>query len=96
MVNSVVLVGRCDSNPFGDTTPKGESTAFFSLRIETAGHVPGRVRISLRGKAAQIAMDYVKAGMLVGVQGRLVLEACGDGSIEIEATNIRLLGSKAA
>lgn len=97
MVNSIVLVGRPEVAPHL-TYPGDEPMATFVLAVDRPGEAGRRdlFYVEMQGPNAQIAADFVKAGSLVGIQGRAagVIDT-GYGALPfVQASNLRLLGSR--
>jgi single-strand DNA-binding protein len=102
MVNSVVLVGRAGRDPEMRYFESGRVKTSFSVAVNrpTKEKETDWFDIELWGRQAEIAGEYVRKGSLIGVEGRLDFNRwSGDDGTKnvrpiIQASNIRLLGSK--
>src|ERR1700674_2439902 len=108
-VNKVILVGRLGRDPETRFTGGGQAVANFSLATDETykdknGERQKRTewhKITVWGKQAEIAQQYLKKGSLVYVEGRIQTREWQDKegqkrtSFEIVANNFRMLGSRA-
>jgi single-strand DNA-binding protein len=102
MVNSVILVGRAGQDPEMRYFESGRVKTTFSLAVNrpTKERETDWFDITLWGRQAEVAGEYVRKGSLVGVEGRLDFNRWTDDAGTkhakpyINATNLRLLGSK--
>jgi single-strand DNA-binding protein len=102
MVNSVVLVGRAGRDPEMRYFESGRVKTSFSVAVNrpTKEKETDWFDVELWGRQAEIAGEYVRKGSLIGVEGRLDFNRwSGDDGTKnvrpiIQASNIRLLGSK--
>jgi single-strand DNA-binding protein len=109
-VNKVILVGRLGRDPETRFTSSGQAVANFTMATdETYKDKSGQRqkhtewhRITMWGKLAEIAQQYLKKGTLVYIEGRLQTrqwEDKRDGqkrtSTDIVANVMRMLSSRA-
>jgi single-strand DNA-binding protein len=109
-VNKVILVGRLGRDPETRFTSSGQAVANFTMATdETYKDKSGQRqkhtewhRITLWGKLAEIAQQYLKKGMLVYIEGRIQTrqwEDKRDGqkrtSTDIVGNVMRMLSSRA-
>ena len=109
-VNKVILVGRLGRDPETRFTSSGQAVANFKMATdETYKDKSGQRqkhtewhRITMWGKLAEIAQQYLKKGTLVYIEGRLQTrqwEDKRDGqkrtSTDIVANVMRMLSSRA-
>jgi single-strand DNA-binding protein len=107
-VNKVILVGRLGRDPETRFTGGGQAVANFSLATDETykdknGERQKRTewhKITVWGKQAEIAQQYLKKGSLVFIEGRIQSREWQDKegqkrtSFEIVATNFRMLGGR--
>ena len=107
-VNKVILVGRLGRDPETRFTGGGQAVGNFSLATDETykdknGERQKRTewhRITVWGKQAEIAQQYLKKGSLVFVEGRIQSREWQDKegqkrvSYDIVASNFRMLGGK--
>ena len=105
-MNTVVLVGRVGRDAEIRYFESGKVKANFSVAVnrwdaKTKSEVADWFNIDVWDKQAEFAGEYVKKGMLVGIDGRIAQNKWTDNatgnereSFLVVANNIRLLGSK--
>lgn len=109
MINEVVLVGRVGKDPDFKAFDSG-SVAHFTLATTERGYklpngtdVPERTEwhnVTVRNRLAEIARDYLKKGMLIGLTGSIHYRQYErkDGSMatatEIQAAAMRMLSAR--
>ena len=107
-VNKVILVGRLGRDPETRFTGGGQAVGNFSLATDDNykdknGERQKRTewhRITVWGKQAEIAQQYLKKGSLVFVEGRIQSREWQDKegqkrvSYDIVANNFRMLGGR--
>jgi single-strand DNA-binding protein len=107
-VNKVILVGRLGRDPETRFTGGGQAVGNFSLATDDNykdknGERQKRTewhRITVWGKQAEIAQQYLKKGSLVFVEGRIQSREWQDKegqkrvSYDIVASNFRMLGGR--
>ena len=108
MVNKVILVGRLGRDPETRYTGGGQAVANFSVATDETykdrnGERQKRTewhRITVWGKQAEIAQQYLKKGALVYIEGRIQTREWQDKegqkrtSFDIVASNFRMLGGR--
>ena len=108
MVNKVILVGRLGRDPETRYTGGGQAVANFSVATDETykdrnGERQKRTewhRITVWGKQAEIAQQYLKKGSLVYIEGRIQTREWQDKegqkrtSFDIVANNFRMLGGR--
>jgi len=108
MVNKVILVGRLGRDPETRYTGGGQAVANFSVATDETykdrnGERQKRTewhRITVWGKQAEIAQQYLKKGALVYIEGRIQTREWQDKegqkrtSFDIVANNFRMLGGR--
>ena len=107
-VNKVILVGRLGRDPETRYISSGQAVCNFSLATDEtykdkSGERQKRTewhRISLWGKLAEIAQQYLKKGSLVYIEGRIQSREWTDKegnkrtSTDIVGNTMKMLGSK--
>lgn len=106
MINTVILVGRAGNNPIIKYFENGKIQTVFNLAVnrpkKSQEHedLPDWFKIEIWGRFAEIANEYIKKGMLIGVEGRLDFKKWKDNngyekeSFFISANTFRLLSNK--
>ncbi len=108
-VNKVILVGRLGRDPETRYTGGGQAVGNFSVATDETykdrnGERQKRTewhRITVWGKQAEIAQQYLKKGSLVFIEGRIQSREWQDKegqkrtSYDIIASNFRMLGGRA-
>jgi single-strand DNA-binding protein len=107
-VNKVILVGRLGKDPETRYTSGGQAVCHFSMATDESykdrnGERQKRTewhRITVWGKQAEIAQQYLKKGAQIYLEGSIRSGEWTDKegqkktSYEINATNFRMLGSR--
>ena len=108
-LNKVMLIGNCTRDPEIEYTPGGKAVAEVGLALNhTYKTEQGEKReevtfvdVTLWGRVAEIAGEYLKKGRPVYVEGRLTLDTWEDkqtgqkrSKLKVTGDNIQLLGSK--
>ncbi len=108
-LNKVLLIGNLTRDPEIRYTPKGTAVADIGLavnRISTSDSGERReevtfVDVTLWGRHAEIAGEYLKKGRPVFIEGRLQMDTWDDkqtgqkrSKIKIVCENMQLLGSR--
>ena len=108
-VNKVILVGRLGRDPETRFLPSGQQVCNFSLATDEtfkdrSGERQKRTewhRITMWGRLAEIAQQYLKRGSLVYIEGRLQTRQWDDkttgakrSSTDIVANVMKMLGSR--
>lgn len=108
--NKIILVGHLGRDPELKYTPQGTAVANFSIATTErrkggggdAQEVTTWFRVTLFGKQAEVAQQYLNKGKLVYVEGRLKLNEYTDRegkprtSLEVTADNFQMLGGNPA
>ncbi|MFN8673698.1 MAG: single-stranded DNA-binding protein [Candidatus Sericytochromatia bacterium] len=106
MINTVILVGRVGQQPKITYYESGKIQTVFSLAVNRPkkshdlDDITDWFKIEVWGKFAEVANEYLRKGVLVGIEGRLEFKKWKDQkgqskeSFIIVASNFRLLGSK--
>jgi single-strand DNA-binding protein len=107
--NRVLLMGNCTRDPEVRYTPKGTAVAEIGLavnRVYTADNGEKReettfVDVTLWGRQAEIAGEYLKKGRPVFIEGRLQMDTWDDkqtgqkrSKLKVVAEGMQLLGSR--
>ncbi len=108
-LNQAQIIGRLGKDPEVRFLPSGEAVANFSLatserwKDKTTGEPKESTewhRITMFGRLAEVAGEYLKKGALVFVQGKLVTRKYTDGqgierySTEVRADTMKMLGGR--
>jgi len=107
-INVVHLIGNLGQDPELRYTTSGRANANFSIATtrtwkDTDGNkqeVTDWTRISMWGKIAEIAGEWLKKGSKIYIQGRLQTRSYDDSSgqkryiTEVVATDMEMLGNK--
>ena len=108
-LNKVMLIGNCTRDPEIRYTPKGTAVAEIGLAVNRfSTNEQGERReettfidVTLWGRQAEIAGEYLKKGRPVFVEGRLQLDTWDDkqsgqkrSKLKVVGENIQLLGSR--
>lgn len=107
--NRVILLGNCTRDPEIKYTPKGTAVTDLGLAVNRTYTTDGGekredttfVDVTLWGRTAEIAGEYVKKGRPVMIEGRLQLESWEDkqsgqkrSKLKVVGENLQLLGSR--
>jgi single-strand DNA-binding protein len=102
-VNSVALVGRAGQDPEVRYFESGKVNAKFTLAVNRRSRddKPDWFALEIWGKQAQVAADYVRKGLLLGITGSFKLDRWTDRTTAEERSKpvilvdrLELLGSK--
>jgi len=102
-MNNITLVGRAGRDPEVRYFESGTMVANFTLAVNTykKDEAPDWFNLTIWGKQAQVAADYVKKGSQIAVSGRMTSEKWTDRATGEEKSKpvvvvdqITLLGSK--
>ena len=101
-INSVSLVGRAGADPEIKNFDSGAMVTKFAIAVNRRkDEMPDWFNLEIWGNQAQVAVDYVKKGSLVGIVGRLNIESWPDRNTNetrfkpvIRVDKLHLLGSK--
>lgn len=105
--NKIIIVGNLGRDPELKYTPQGQQVCEFSLASSEKHKSNGETKeettwfkVSLWGKQAEVAAQYLAKGREVYVEGRLRTREWTDKegrqrtSLEVFGTDLRLLGSR--
>ncbi|RCK73782.1 MAG: Single-stranded DNA-binding protein [Anaerolineae bacterium] len=116
MYHTIIFIGNLGRDPEMRYTPTGQAVTSFSVAVNdsytsnTGERIPRTIwfRVSVWGKQAEIANQYLKKGSKVLVEGRLVVDANTGGpriwnrqdgtpgaSFEVSARTLRFLSTRA-
>jgi len=110
-VNKVILIGNVTRDPEVKFTPKGSAVTDVGLAINrhyTLDNGEKReevtfVEVTLWGRQAEVAGEYLKKGRPVYIEGRLQLDTWDDkqsgqkrSKLRVVGENLQLLGSRPA
>ncbi|MBO9998102.1 MAG: single-stranded DNA-binding protein [Cyanobacteria bacterium SID2] len=103
-LNVVTLVGRAGADPDSRYFESGNVVCNFPLAVDRGSRrddKPDWFNLEIWGKTAEIAMNYVRKGSLVGIKGSLKFEYWQDRNTGAERSKpvirvdrLHLLGSK--
>jgi single stranded DNA-binding protein len=106
--NRVVLLGNCTRDPEVKYTPKGTAVTELGLAVNRYYSTDGGekreettfVDVTLWGRPAEIAGEYIKKGRPVMIEGRLQLDTWDDkqtgqkrSKLKVIGENLQLLGA---
>jgi single-strand DNA-binding protein len=99
-LNRVLIIGRCTRDPEIRYTPKGTACADFGLAInrthtDEAGQKQEDatfVDVSLWGKQAELAQQYLTKGRSVFIEGRLQLDQWEDKQSGQKRSRLKVVG----
>jgi single-strand DNA-binding protein len=107
--NKVILLGNCTRDPEVKYTPKGTAVAELGLAVNRTYTTDGGekreevtfVDVTMWGRQAEVAGEYLKKGRPVFVEGRLQLDTWDDkqtgqkrSKLRVVCENFQLLGSR--
>ena len=108
-VNKVILVGNCTRDPEVRYTPKGTAVTDLGLAMNRYYSSDGGekreettfVDVTLWGRQAEIAGEYLKKGRPVYIEGRLQMDSWEDknsgqkrSKLKVVGEQMQLLGSR--
>ncbi|BAD79401.1 single-stranded DNA-binding protein [Synechococcus elongatus PCC 6301] len=101
-LNVVNLVGRVGRDPEARYFESGSVVCKFSLAVNrrSRNDEPDWFNVEMWGREAQVAIDYVKKGSLIGISGALKIESWTDRNNNqrttpvVRANRLELLGSR--
>jgi single-strand DNA-binding protein len=109
-LNRVLLIGNLTRDPEVRYTPKGTAVADIGIAVNRiySGEDGERkeevtfVDVTLWGRQAEVAQEYLKKGRQVFIEGRLQLDTWDDkqtgqkrSRLRVVAENMQMLGSRA-
>ena len=106
--NKIIIVGNLGRDPELRYTPQGNAVCSFSMatnekRKDKSGEsqdVTTWFKVTLWGKQAEVASQYLTKGKPVYIEGRLRMEEWTDRegnkrqSLEVNATDMQFIGSR--
>lgn len=106
--NKIIIVGNCGRDPELKYTPQGQAVCNISVatsekRKNNLGEAEESVtwfRVTLWGRQAEVAQQYLTKGSQVYVEGRLRQNSYTDrdgnarSSLEVNATDLQFIGTK--
>ena len=108
-VNKVILIGNCTRDPEVRYTPKGTAVADIGMAMNRYFSSDGGekreettfVDVTLWGRQAEVAGEYLKKGRPVYIEGRLQLDSWEDkntgekrNKLKVVGEQMQLLGSR--
>jgi single-strand DNA-binding protein len=108
-LNRVLLIGNCTREPDTRYTPKGTAVTDISLAINRQWKADSGekkeevtfVDITIFGRTAEVAQEYLRKGSPVFIEGRLTLDTWKDrdtgkdrSKLKVVGESIQLLGSR--
>lgn len=108
-VNKVMLLGNCTRDPEVKYTPKGSAVTDVGIAVNRVYTTDGGekreettfVDVTMWGRQAEIAGEYLKKGRPVFIEGRLQLDTWDDkqtgqkrSKLRVVCENFQLLGSR--
>jgi len=108
-VNKVILVGNCTRDPEVRYTPKGTAVTDLGLAMNRYYSSDGGekreettfVDVTLWGRQAEVAAEYLKKGRPVYIEGRLQMDSWEDknsgqkrSKLKVVGEQMQLLGSR--
>jgi single-strand DNA-binding protein len=107
--NKVILLGNCTRDPEVKYTPNGTAVAELGLAVNRVYTTDGGekreevtfVDVTMWGRQAEVAGEYLKKGRPVFIEGRLQLDSWDDkqtgqkrSKLRVVCENFQLLGSR--
>ena len=101
-VNKVILVGNCTRDPEVRYTPKGTAVADIGMAMNRYFSSDGGERreettfvdVTLLGRQAEVAGEYLKKGRPVYIEGRLQLDSWDDKNTGQKRTKLKVVGEQ--
>lgn len=101
-VNKVILVGNCTRDPEVRYTPKGTAVADIGMAMNRYFSSDGGekreettfVDVTLWGRQAEVAGEYLKKGRPVYIEGRLQLDSWDDKNTGQKRTKLKVVGEQ--
>lgn len=101
-VNKVILVGNCTRDPEVRYTPKGTAVADIGMAMNRYFSSDGGERreettfvdVTLWGRQAEVAGEYLKKGRPVYIEGRLQLDSWDDKNTGQKRTKLKVVGEQ--
>ena len=101
-VNKVILVGNCTRDPEVRYTPKGTAVTDLGLAMNRYYSSDGGekreettfVDVTLWGRQAEVAGEYLKKGRPVYIEGRLQMDSWDDKNSGQKRTKLKVVGEQ--
>ena len=101
-VNKVILIGNCTRDPEVRYTPKGTAVADIGLAMNRYFSSDGGERreettfvdVTLWGRQAEVAGEYLKKGRPVYIEGRLQMDSWDDKNTGQKRTKLKIVGEQ--
>ena len=99
-VNKVILIGNCTRDPEVRYTPKGTAVADIGMAMNRYYSSDGGDRreettvvdVTLWGRQAEVAGEYLKKGRPVYIEGRLQMDSWDDKNTGQKRTKLKVVG----
>ena len=101
-VNKVIIIGNCTRDPELRYTPKGTAVTDLGLAMNRSFSSDGGERreettfvdVTLWGRTAEIAKEYLTKGRQVYIEGRLQMDSWEDKSSGQKRTKLKIVGEQ--
>jgi len=101
-LNKVMLIGNCTRDPEIRYTPKGTAVTELGLAVNrryTADNGEKReevtfIDVTLWGRTAEVANEYLKKGRPVYIEGRLQLDSWDDKATGQKRSKLKIVGEE--
>ena len=100
-VNKVILIGNLTRDPEVRYTPKGTAVTDISLAVNRTSSSEGEKReettfidVTLWGRTAEVAGEYLNKGRPLYVEGRLQMDSWEDKNTGQKRTKLKVVGEK--
>jgi len=101
-MNTIILIGRAGRDPEAKYLDGGNVVANLTLAVNRRkDEEPDWFNLEIWGKTAQVAVDYVRKGSLIGIVGSVRIDKWADkatgepkSKIVVRVDRLELLGSK--
>ena len=101
-VNKVILIGNCTRDPEVRYTPKGTAVADIGMAMNRYFSSDGGERreettfvdVTLWGRQAEVAGEYLKKGRPVYIEGRLQMDSWDDKNTGQKRTKLKIVGEQ--
>ena len=99
-VNKVILIGNLTRDPEVRYTPKGTAVTDIGLAVNRVSSSEGGERreettfvdVTLWGRTAEVAGEYLKKGRPVYIEGRLQMDSWDDKTTGQKRTKLKVVG----
>ncbi len=101
-VNKVIIIGNCTRDPEVRYTPKGTAVTDLGLAMNRSYSSDGGERreettfvdVTLWGRTAEIAGEYLKKGRQVYIEGRLQMDSWEDKNSGQKRSKLKVVGEQ--